>query len=167
MVLRFQIFLKGTKQSMNFFTSIAKGLPEVKDKGGKNIAKSIAVSAIRRAPVGTGDLQGSIKYRRGPQLGYWRVYVGSPVYNKPRGRIYPLVQDRGYARHWIHTSMIDERIRSKYQVGGEDRFIAVESFSPYMTPALREIQGRSSKMIIKELKQLFENAAKRSHIYMK
>ena len=166
MAVRFQMIMRGTKETASFFKSFSKGQTKMIDKSAEDIAWRFANLAKKKAPYASGDLMESIKFRK-MKTGLWRVYIGTPVYNEPRGRTYPFMQERGFARHRIHTSMINEKIRAKFQIDGQDRVITVGKSTPFMYPALMQMRGEPKKIITKRIKQLVDKAARQSHAYMK
>lgn len=168
MAVRLEAQSIGTREAAKFFVGYAVGQSQVADDSGKDTAWRLANSAKIKAPYDTGDLSESIKFRRikkGKYLATWQVYVGEPVRNMPRGRIYPYVQERGYTPHWIHTSMIAEGARRKYQRDQwANRFIFVSKFTPYLYPALMEMRGDPPKIIKKRLGMLADKAGSRAGV---
>ena len=136
------------------------------DKSAEDTAWRLANLAKKKAPYASGDLMESIKFKK-LKNALWQVYVGTPLYNEPRGRTYPFMQERGFARHRIHTSMINEKIRARFQIDGQDRIITVSKFTPFMYPALMQTRGDSEKIITKRINQLIDKAARKSNAYMK
>jgi len=166
-----RIIMWGTRQQARFVRNFTAGMPELADLTGDEQAKEVITRAIDRAPIATTDMINSLKYRR-TASGIFQIYFGDPVSSKtvttqfgktwPVGMVYPLAQDRGYARHRIHTSWIDERVRSNYQEDGQDRWITVTEWHPFLSPAMREVQGLAKKTATKEINKLFRKSVKKS-----
>jgi hypothetical protein len=162
-----QVIMVGTKQQMAFVKNFTAGMPELADLTGVEQAKEVITRAIDRAPIATGDMINSLKYRQ-TASGIFQIYFGDPVTSKknvlgyPVGMVYPLAQDRGYARHRIHTSWIDERVRSNYQENGTDRWITVSEWHPFLSPAIREVEGLTKKTATTEINKLFKRSVEKS-----
>jgi hypothetical protein len=176
-----QIYMHGVGEQKEFIKNFTAGMPEVADWSGEQQAKEIITRAIDRAPIATGYMINSLKWKqfKGEGVGraIFRIFFGEPVHSRKvttqfgktyyTGQVYPLAQDRGYARHRIHTSWIDEHVRPQYQENGEDRWITVSEFHPFLTPAAMEVQGMTKGIINKQINKLFKRAARRSNAYMK
>ena len=138
------------------------------DKSAEDTAWRLANLAKKKAPYASGDLMESIKFKK-LKNALWQVYIGTPLHNKPKGRTYPFMQERGYKEHLVPVGRLDPKARTRYGLDDVSPYVKlkVRRFTPFMYPALMQTRGDSEKIITKRINQLIDKAARKSNAYMK
>lgn len=165
MVMTVSIKITGDINMAELIRTLPIAAMEGAQNGAAKVAEIIANRAKMFAPKETRALVNAITWGKTGQNSYGVFLNEIPDWGA-RGSakarlVYPIAQERSYARHRIHVDMMPESARDKYRWNFPSGFLWVSGFTPFMVPAFATSMNQQNAAIIKQSDKAFNKYIKR------